>query len=201
MKMNSLSERLQYAMTMRGYTQGGLAKAAGVAQPTIYRLVSGEAKASRKLVDIANALKVNPDWLANGVGEMEGASTTSIARVTDTSKHIPVWNADGETDDFVIAPFGDKNPNWIAYLLDKNSGISEASAGSIVIVDTSISPGNGDLVVAVKPGSVSVYRFLDGGADGALSVDDPRVPIIDLSKPSPITLSGVVVFLLQDLRR
>ena len=65
----TLSERLQEAMKYRGnMTQGALAEASGVAQPTIWRLVNGKAKGSVKLVDIANALGVNVDWLANGIG-------------------------------------------------------------------------------------------------------------------------------------
>ncbi|WP_272679047.1 helix-turn-helix domain-containing protein, partial [Providencia sp. PROV137] len=97
----TLSERLQKAMKYRGnMTQGALAEASGVAQPTIWRLVNGKAKGSVKLVDIANALGVNVDWLANGIGEMEGSNNEQKFRL-DKSLNISVWDETGETDDFV----------------------------------------------------------------------------------------------------
>lgn len=67
MEMKTLSQRLVHAMTERKMTQGALAKASGVSQPTIWRLVNGSAESSKRLVNIANALGVDTDWLANGV--------------------------------------------------------------------------------------------------------------------------------------
>lgn len=51
-------------------SQGALAKASGVAQPTIWRLTSGNARGSTKIVEIANALGVRSEWLSTGVGPM-----------------------------------------------------------------------------------------------------------------------------------
>lgn len=52
-------------------SQGALAKASGVAQPTIWRLTSGNARGSTKIVEIANALGVNSEWLSTGIGPMK----------------------------------------------------------------------------------------------------------------------------------
>ncbi|MCK9781190.1 helix-turn-helix domain-containing protein, partial [Proteus columbae] len=47
----TIAERLKLAMKTRGnMTQAALAEASGVAQPTIWRLVNGNAKGSSKLV-------------------------------------------------------------------------------------------------------------------------------------------------------
>lgn len=193
----TLAERLNRAMTLRdNMTQAALAEASGVAQPTIWRLTKGKAKTSGKLVDIANALGVNVDWLANGVGEMEGVSPAPTPRL-DRSFQIPVWDEQGETDDFVISPKGKPQATWKAYILKRNSGCAEAPAGSIVIVDSAATPGTGDLVLASINKAVSAYRFLDGGSHGFLSVDDSRVPLIELT---PESLVGVVVLLLRDFR-
>ena len=70
MKTDTLADRLNLAMERTGMTQGALAKASGVAQPTIWRLSSGNAKGSTRIVDIANALGVRPDWLSSGEGNM-----------------------------------------------------------------------------------------------------------------------------------
>ncbi|WP_320407966.1 helix-turn-helix transcriptional regulator [Klebsiella grimontii] len=70
MKKETLAERLNEAMTMAGMSQGALAKSSGVAQPTIWRLASGNARGSTKIVEIANALGVRSEWLSTGQGPM-----------------------------------------------------------------------------------------------------------------------------------
>ncbi|ALE60886.1 putative HTH-type transcriptional regulator [Salmonella enterica] len=59
-------------------SQGALAKASGVAQPTIWRLTSGNARGSTKIVEIANALGVSSEWLSTGIGPMKKDGTTPI---------------------------------------------------------------------------------------------------------------------------
>lgn len=78
MKKETLSDRLNKAMELAGMTQGALAKASGVAQPTIWRLTSGNARGSTKIVEIANALGVNSEWLSTGIGPMKKDGTTPI---------------------------------------------------------------------------------------------------------------------------
>ena len=70
MKKETLADRLNEAMTSAGMSQGALAKASGIAQPTIWRLVSGNARGSTKIVEIANALGVRSEWLSTGNGPM-----------------------------------------------------------------------------------------------------------------------------------
>lgn len=62
----TFSERLEMAMKESGHTQGSLAKAVGMAQSSVWKLVSGGAQGSRKLVDIAKVLGVRPEWLSDG---------------------------------------------------------------------------------------------------------------------------------------
>ncbi|EJG2186279.1 TPA: helix-turn-helix transcriptional regulator [Citrobacter freundii] len=80
MKKETLAERLNQAMELSGMSQGALAKASGVAQPTIWRLTSGNARGSTKIVEIANALGVRTEWLSTGIGPMreEGQSPKSL---------------------------------------------------------------------------------------------------------------------------
>lgn len=83
------SERLKLAMENAGYTQGKLAKEAGMAQSSIWRLVSGGAEGSRKAVKIANTLGIRPEWLTNGSGEMyEIGQQPSQALHSDTTEEI-----------------------------------------------------------------------------------------------------------------
>lgn len=66
----TFSDRLKLAMDEGGFTQGSLAEAVGMAQPSIWKLVSGGAKASKKTIQIANVLGVRPEWLSDGIGPM-----------------------------------------------------------------------------------------------------------------------------------
>lgn len=69
-EMSTLSSRLIFAMQEKGMSQGALAKASGLAQPTIWRIVSGKAQGSSKITDIAKALDVTPNWLMHGTEPM-----------------------------------------------------------------------------------------------------------------------------------
>ncbi|UDQ81876.1 helix-turn-helix domain-containing protein [Erwinia rhapontici] len=188
------------AMTMMGMTQGALAKASGVSQPTIWRLTKGEAEGSRKLVDIARALDINVEWLANGAGEMRGAATMSPTDKVKSGTTVPLWDASGKTTELVAVPTGVKaKKSWRAYILDRNSGCVEATAGSVVIIDVDVPVESGDLVMAEMNSRVSVYRYLEGPSNGFLTVDDPRLPAVELA--GEVRLIGVAIFLIRDLRR
>ncbi|HGN8722474.1 MULTISPECIES: XRE family transcriptional regulator [Enterobacter cloacae complex] len=94
MKKETLAERLNQAMELSGMSQGALAKASGVAQPTIWRLTSGNARGSTKIVEIANALGVRSEWLSTGVGPMREDSQMPAISHTKTEP--------GRTDTFRI---------------------------------------------------------------------------------------------------
>lgn len=70
--LKTLADRLNYAMHEMGMSRGQLAKAANMAQPTIWRITSGNARGTTKIVEIANATGVRSEWLSNGTGPMRG---------------------------------------------------------------------------------------------------------------------------------
>ncbi len=90
----TFAERLIYAMNAAGMTQGALARAAGMAQPTVWRLVSGNASGTKKVVEIARALGVEPEWLATGRGPM----TLSENPHRPADSNIPPENEWGTVD-------------------------------------------------------------------------------------------------------
>jgi len=53
----------------RHLSQGELARRVGITQGTIYKLVAGHAKSSKKIVEIAQALGVRAEWLLTGEGD------------------------------------------------------------------------------------------------------------------------------------
>ena len=64
----SLADRLKAMLVDKELSQGELARRVGVTQGTIYKLVAGHAKSSKKIVEIAQALNVRAEWLLTGNG-------------------------------------------------------------------------------------------------------------------------------------
>lgn len=85
----SFSDRLNTAMQRAGYTQGALAKAVGMAQSSVNQLLN-KASSSRKTVEIADVLGVNPVWLASGNGPMMPSEQYSVEQLTSFREHDSV---------------------------------------------------------------------------------------------------------------
>lgn len=187
--MKKLSERLYTAMQKTGITsQTDLALRAGVNQSIISKILRGKNESSKYSGRLAAALGISADWLINGSGSMNGGDS-SLQKV-DFSTLVPVWDAEGKTDDSFS--WSERVPeHFRVYLLRKNSGINNISAGSVVLVDPDTTPGTNDLVLAVIKNEVAIYRYISGGMNhGFLAVDDARVPLLEITEPECI--KGVV---------
>lgn len=68
--MKTFAERLNAAMSAAGVSQGQLAEKVGISQPAIQKMTSGKTSGSRKMVELAHALNVRPEWLSSGNGPM-----------------------------------------------------------------------------------------------------------------------------------
>lgn len=66
----TLAERLREARKAAGMTQKTLGDAVGVSQAAIQKIETGRAAQTTKLLDIAKALRVRPEWLSSGTGAM-----------------------------------------------------------------------------------------------------------------------------------
>lgn len=69
--MNTLQDRLKMARDRLNLSQSDLAAGVGMTQPSYFQLESGKTKKSKFILEIANYLKVSPDWLVFGQGNME----------------------------------------------------------------------------------------------------------------------------------
>ena len=69
-----LKDRLKAEIERSHYTQASLGKAAGVSQVAIQKILSGDTRNPRNIVEIANALRVNVTWLKTGKGERSASS-------------------------------------------------------------------------------------------------------------------------------
>jgi len=68
--MTKVSQRLREARSRKGWNQAQLAVAADLSPGTIGNIESGARQSKGSLPQIAKALGINHDWLANGEGEM-----------------------------------------------------------------------------------------------------------------------------------
>ncbi|WP_440864453.1 helix-turn-helix domain-containing protein [Symbiopectobacterium purcellii] len=201
---STLSERLKLAMDKRGMSQGKLAEAAGLAQPTIWKILDGKTKSSGYIVEIAMALNVRPEWLALNSGPMLKDEATEYDTPEQKDHYarvslIPIWEGAVKTTDYAIAPREVASENCKAYVLRRSTGFSEMSEGSAIIVDSTETPGYNDYVYAKVHNSESVYKFVAGGDNGFLMSADQRIPLIPVGDLASII--GVIVYIGKNLKR
>ena len=94
--MNTLAERLQFAMDKMGKNQVELAALAGTSQVTISNILNGVTKSPRNGLQIAKALKISPEWLLNGTGEIVQPPIES--NVTETGS-FDLWDRNTPLND------------------------------------------------------------------------------------------------------
>lgn len=94
--MNTLAERLQFAMDKMGKNQVELAALAGTSQVTISNILNGVTKSPRNGLQIAKALKISPEWLLNGTGEIVQPQIES--NVTETGS-FDLWDRNTPLND------------------------------------------------------------------------------------------------------
>lgn len=107
----TFADRLNLAMKEGGFTQGSLAEAVGMAQPSVWKLTSGKASSSRRSVQIARVLGVRPEWLSEGIEPMREDGATPYnpnSTIPPQSQwgEIDVWDSSTPLrDDEVEVPF------------------------------------------------------------------------------------------------
>ncbi|MGY6772114.1 XRE family transcriptional regulator [Gallibacterium sp. ZY190522] len=67
--MATLAERLKQLLIEKDLTQYDLAEMVGTTQGAISNIIKGETQKPRNLLEIANALNVDPNWLRTGDGQ------------------------------------------------------------------------------------------------------------------------------------
>ena len=94
--MNTLAERLQFAMDKMGKNQDELSALAGTSQVTISNILNGVTKSPRNGLQIAKALKISPEWLLNGTGEI---SQTQIESNVAETGSFDLWDRNTPLND------------------------------------------------------------------------------------------------------
>lgn len=84
----SIGERAKQRMDEIGMSQEALARAVGISQPAIFKLLAGKTLRSTRLAEIAAALGVRPQWLANGELPKQEIAHKPVERVAESH---PQW--------------------------------------------------------------------------------------------------------------
>ena len=87
-----IGERIEALLSAKGWSQAELARRIGVSQPTIWKLVSGNAQTSRYLRDIARQLETSESYL---LGETDDPAVR-------LGEHQQAWNGPQFADDRTI---------------------------------------------------------------------------------------------------
>ncbi len=86
--MSALGNRIRLEREARNWSQQDLADKSGTSQSTIAGLESGRAAATTKIIHIARALRVNPQWLETGTGSKEPTTPSGTYISADSVEEL-----------------------------------------------------------------------------------------------------------------
>lgn len=214
-----LKDRLKHARKQQKLTQVDVAKSVGITQATYSELERGLVKSSGKIVEIAQVLKVNPNWLATGQGKMTAKPTADELRLkmdeiqgkvngverANPVKMLPVINevqagqfteiGDDVFDEYEPAHHKDGD-YWLRVKGD--SMTPDFKQGDLILVGKDRTAVTGNYVVALLDGNPKAtfkkYRecFDDGTPYHQLIALNEFYPPID-SRAKPFEVIGVVL--------
>ena len=173
--MNTLSERIRWLMQQFNLSQTGLARIAGVKQPSVANWVNGRTKflKSEPAIKICQELPVAMDWLVNGNGEplvtdhrSQPKVPSNVEPVRSHMKRIPVLSyvqagaptgvgqiqarqTALDSGDFIW--IDEELPDECFALKVTGASMEPVfSEDDVIIIDPTLSPNPGDFVVATR---------------------------------------------------
>lgn len=205
----SLGQRLKQAREKAELSQRGLAKRSGLSQQLISKLENGLVESTTEAFALAEALRVNPLWLATGKGSPRG--NDNVADGPDIMAHVPLvsWVAAGNWRE-VVDPYpageGERlvpvtrrvGKNAYALRVQGDSMEPVFPNGSIIIVDPDAEPRQGSyVIVRLDDAEQATFKQLvvDGGAR-YLKPLNPRYPVMTIKERA--TVCGVVRQMVMD---
>lgn len=199
---SSLGQRLKLARKLRGKTQKQVAAAVGVNQSTYSDLERGESKGSPQLLQIANYLRVNPDWLDTGRGEMDAPARAIVPAIGKYTVAL-AYNPDGDPDPFgellIIKPetmalLGNPDPDklLIHYATDASME-TDIKPGQLLIISTAITAPETNKVYLLNIGGIPYLRRLVDVYGRWRLVADATPIVVTYLDELPATIIGQVI--------
>jgi SOS-response transcriptional repressor LexA len=204
----SLAKRLKSAREKAKLSQRALSQKTGLSQQLISKLETGAVDSTTEIFPLAEALAVDPRWLATGEESGNSASTGEQAVCT----YVPLisWVAAGSWREFPDMSPNDGDAPHIpvtrrvssrAYALRINGDSMEPGFpnGGIIVVDPDVQPRPGSyVVVRLDDSQQATFKQLvvDGG-EQYLKPLNPRYPIMPVRERA--SFCGVVKQLVMDI--
>lgn len=191
--MQTLADRIRWALAQAKMSQAELARQTGLKQPSIHGWLSGKARFLRgeNLLSAALALGVDPDWLATGQGtatpRQEAGAPTKAAGYL---RPITLWDDPGELpdDQFVFLP-------KIDYYLSAGPGGPDPSA---VEQTDKLNPFRSDWAKAQGWSPRTHFTMRARGESMEPTIQDKAPVVIDTSAKGKRIQSGRVYAILLD---
>ncbi|MFK0376511.1 LexA family protein [Pandoraea sp. NPDC090278] len=168
----SFPARLKYAMDLRGIRQKQeVAQAGGVTAAAVHLWFSGgKAQIEANQIEaLSRFLRVEPEWLRDGIGPMEGAANVRLAEVG--TRRIPLISSiQAGLMNETVTPFPPGagfeylltdlvlSDGAFALEIDGRSMEPEFREGDRIIVDPILSPIPGDYVVATNARNEATFK-------------------------------------------
>lgn len=161
--MIEYAERLNVALKARNTSISQLAAGMGVSYQAVKRVLDGLSKAfsAANNTKAAAFLRINPDWLATGEGEMESTFDANTRPAPMGMRSYPVISCvqAGALREITVpyvagdgfdVEFGDDDASrWAFFLeIDGDSMLPDFRPGDRVLIDPEVSPRPGDFVAA-----------------------------------------------------
>ena len=158
LKLNTLSDRLNYAIKITGVTQAELARQISIKPQVIHYLCSSKAKSSRFTFELAHALGVNTEWLATGNGVMLLKDDSEHVLLTSQKKlAVLSWEQLKEKikydkidlsdhKDWVLVSNSVTQDGFALKLYDKSMW-PRFDVNTLVVIDPHRTPKEGDFVI------------------------------------------------------
>lgn len=202
--MNTLGERINWAMNQRQLERKDLAKKLRVSTMAIGDLINNKTKKPRNILELAEILGVDAKWLQSGEGELPEISTalvtSELAATSHDGRHkhridyLDVRAAAGLTgfensdypevisslyltDEGMLQIIGKKNANGICIVnVPTDSMEPTIRKGDIVFIDTKINAYNGDGIYAFTiDGALFIKRIQKMIGGGYRMISDNEI--------------------------
>jgi SOS-response transcriptional repressor LexA len=205
--MKNFGDRLKASLQHAQMTQQQLADKVGISQQLINYATTDRAKGSKHSFQMAKALRVSPEWLSTGEGEMlnadkpaqgqqdfiDGSSRNSAVIFVEMDEVINIQNSRSSV--LIPCPTEHSASSYATRVKDNTMTAQYGRSypeGSIIFVDPerASEAQNGDRVVAIIEGEIVSFKQY-GEADGQRYLQPINIQYPSITKPFEII--GLVI--------
>lgn len=224
--MKELSERVRFAMEEHNLNANSLAKLVGISRPAMIKILDGETKEPKKILEIADALNVSPEWLKTGKGNAPDFSANMEeeeegkhqVRIEVLNVHASAGNGEFLTGDlagdiqavefeseYFYNLFQRASEKGLAIVNVKGDSMEPTlTSGDLLFVDTTLNCYQGDGLYVFSFGDSLYVKRLQRAGRRLLVLSDNKLYEkweVDASNEYEFFIHGKVEFLQGKIRR